>query len=332
MTRGCLPDPSYHAVSPIKSRASRREPPKTADTLTGELRREASGTGNSAQANRENSIMNTHIDEFASHSGESTSVFGQFLDAETLRSRAPAVFAESAHERTSPSYAFLSTQKLLQALDGAGFRPVEATQSSTRLRSPLHARHLVRLRRRYETVELRDSILELILTNSHDGTAAYHLRMGIFRVVCRNGMAISDGTFPVWRVAHRGDILDELIAAAVKMTERFESLAAQIERMERTILEPPQQLAFAGRAAQIRYPNGIPSGLDAAKLLTARRPEDVGNDAWRVFNKVQEHVLRGGIGLADGRGRRRSTRGISSISSNLRVNTALWEEAVALAA
>lgn len=168
-----MPDPSYHAVSPIKARASRREPPKTADTLTGELRREASGTGNSAQANRENSIMNTHIDEFASHSGESTSVFGQFLDTETLRSRAPAVFAESAHERTSPSYAFLSTQKLLQALDGAGFRPVEATQSSTRLRSPLHARHLVRLRRRYETVELRDSILELILTNSHDGTAAY---------------------------------------------------------------------------------------------------------------------------------------------------------------
>ena len=276
--------------------------------------------------------MNTRNDEFVSNAGEAASAFDHFLDADTLRGRAPAVFAPAAHERTSPSYAFLSTQKVIEALSSAGFRPVEASQSATRVMSPLHARHLVRLRRTYETVELRDSIPELVLTNSHDGSSAYHLRMGIYRVVCRNGMAISDGTFPVWRVAHRGDILDDLIAAALQMTERFGSLASQVERMERTMLELPQQLAFAARAAQIRYPNGIPSGLDSARLLAVRRPEDAGNDAWRVFNRVQEHVLRGGIRLLDEGRRHRSTRGISSIRQNLRVNTALWEEAVALAA
>ena len=104
--------------------------------------------------------MNKHNDEFASHTGEHTSVFGGFLDAESLRGRAPAVFAASAHESTSASYAFLSTQKVLEALSRAGFLPVEASQTVTRMRSPLHARHLVRLRRRYETVDLRDSIPE----------------------------------------------------------------------------------------------------------------------------------------------------------------------------
>lgn len=276
--------------------------------------------------------MNTHIDEFASNVGEHANVFGGFLDAETLRSRAPAVFAASAHERTSPSYAFLSTQKLLEALQRAGFRPVQAFQTASRVRSPLHARHLVRLRRTYETVELRDSIPELILTNSHDGAAAYSLRMGIFRVVCRNGMVCSDGTFPVWRVAHRGDILDELISAALNMTERFEALATQVERMERTVLEPQRRLAFAAQAADIRYPDGKPSGLDPAKLLTPRRAEDVGNDAWRTLNVVSEHLLRGGVRLIDEGGRRRSTRGLSSISSNVRVNSGLWEAAAALAA
>lgn len=276
--------------------------------------------------------MNTHHDEFASNAGEYSNAFGHFLDEETLKGRAPAVFAAGAHERTSRSYTFLSTQKLIEALSRAGFRPVAASQTATRVMSSLHARHLVRLRRTYETVELRDSIPELVLTNSHDGSSAYHLRMGIYRVACRNGMVICDGTFPVWRVAHRGDILDVLIAAAVQMTDRFESLATQVERMERSIVELPRQLAFAGRAVKIRYPNGTPDGLDPAKLLIPRRQEDVGDDAWRVFNRVQEHLLRGGVRLADEGGRRRSTRGISSIRQNLRVNTALWEEAALLAA
>lgn len=276
--------------------------------------------------------MNTHIDEFASNVGTHANVFGDFLDAETLKNRAPAVFAGTAHERTSPSYAFLSTQKVLEALDRAGFRPVQASQTASRVRSPLHARHLVRLRRTYESVELRDSIPELVLTNSHDGSAAYHLRMGIYRTVCRNGLVICDGTFPVWRVAHRGNILDELISAALHMTERFEALAAQVERMEHTVLKIERRLAFAGQAVEIRYPDGKPNGLEAAELLTPRRQEDVGDDAWRTLNVVQEHLLRGGVRLPEEHGRRRSTRGLSSIRQNVRVNTALWEAAAALAA
>ena len=145
-------------------------------------------------------------------------------------------------------------------------------------------------------------------------------------------MVVAGGTFPVWRVAHRGDILDELISAAVQMTERFETLAAAIERMERTMLEPDRRLTFAAQAVQIRYPQGKPHGLDPAKLLIPRRAEDVGSDAWRTLNVVQEHLLRGGVRLAAEGRRRRSTRGLSSISSNLRVNTALWEAAAALAA
>jgi hypothetical protein len=37
----------------------------------------------------------------------------------------------------------------------------------------LHARHVVRLRRRVETVQLNDSVLEILFLNSHDGTSAY---------------------------------------------------------------------------------------------------------------------------------------------------------------
>jgi len=49
--------------------------------------------------------------------------------------------------------------------------PVEAKQSRARRGSLLHARHVVRLRRRFETVLLRDQFhSRLVFWNSHDGS------------------------------------------------------------------------------------------------------------------------------------------------------------------
>src|SRR4029077_10844052 len=143
----------------------------------------------------------------------------------------PAVFALGAHERTSSSYTFISTERVLRALGSAGFLPVEARQAA-RARSPMHARHLIRLRPRFQTVQLRDAIAEILFLNSHDGTSAYQLRVGLFRVVCTNGLVVSAGAFPVWRVAPRGDVVDDVARAALEISERFEVLAASVERME----------------------------------------------------------------------------------------------------
>src|SRR5207248_11438061 len=106
-----------------------------------------------------------------------------------IRRRAPAVFAASPDERLSSRYTFVPTNRVLSGLMSAGFFPVDVRQTHARHGSPLHARHLLRLRRRYETVSLRDrSIPEVVLLNSHSGDQTYQLRMGLFRAVCTNGL------------------------------------------------------------------------------------------------------------------------------------------------
>lgn len=107
-----------------------------------------------------------------SQSSHSTA-FEQALSPEVLRESVPAAFAPSAHERLSASYGFVPTAQVLDALRQAGFRPVEARQTRTRIASPLHARHLIRLRRHVETIGVGDATPELLLLNSHDGTSAY---------------------------------------------------------------------------------------------------------------------------------------------------------------
>jgi hypothetical protein len=213
-----------------------------------------------------------------------------------------------------------------------GFVPVDVRQTRARRASPLHARHMVRLRRRFETVKLNDSVLEVLFLNSHDGTSAYQLRMGIFRVVCTNGLIVSRGAFPAYCVPHRGNVVDEVIVGALKVTERFESLAARVERMEQRHLPKDDQVRFAEQALALRFPDPAQSGMEPAQLLTCRRVEDLGDDLWRITNRVQENLLRGGLSRRSASGRLMRTRQITSIKHDIQINSQLWDLASAMLA
>ena len=260
-----------------------------------------------------------------------STAFRTALSQETLRERAPAAFAPAAHERMSPAYTFLSTERVLAALGSVGFQPVEARQAA-RAKSPAHARHLIRLRRRCETVQLRDSIPEILFLNSHDGTSAYQIRVGLFRVVCTNGLIVSSGVFPVWRVMHRGDVVDDVVGAALEISQRFELLANSVERMERTRLDRLAQLDFAAEAWALRFPKDAAGAGEPSRLLAVRRAEDVGNDLWRTFNVIQENVLQGGLIRRSESNRLTRSRRITAIREDVRLNSALWEMAMAWAA
>ena len=261
---------------------------------------------------------------------EAAASFGRYqaLALEDLRQRAPAVFAPAAHESTSRRYGFIPTERVLSGLMDAGFVPVAARQSRTRVGSALHARHLVRLRRRVETVALRDCIPEIVLLNSHDGTSAYQLRAGLFRLVCLNGLMVAVGEIASLHVAHRGDVIEDVIAAALKLSEQFGILAGYVARMEARLLIQEERHQFALRALALRFEPQQLTGLATDQVLLPRRAEDAGQDLWRTFNVVQENVLRGGLLRRAASGRLTRTRGISAIREDVRLNTGLWEMAV----
>jgi hypothetical protein len=213
----------------------------------------------------------------------------------------------------SPKYTFIPTERVLSGLMQAGFVPVDARQTVVRRASPIHARHVVRLRRRFETVQR---------------TSAYQLRLGIFRVVCTNGLIVSRGAFPAYCVSHRGNVVDDVIAGALETSERFGCLADQVERMEQRTMSKDQQVAFARRALALRFPDPDQHGMQPSQLLSCRRTEDLGDDLWSTLNKVQENLCGGGLRRFSATGRLTRTRRLTSIKEDVKVNGQLWDLAM----
>ena len=157
---------------------------------------------------------------------------------------------------------------------------MDAWQAGSWKTSPMPARHVVRLRRRFATVSLR---------------------------------------------AYRGDIVGQVVTAALEASERFEMLAGRGERRGQRRLDRDAQLSFAGKALGLRYPEPTMAGMQPAQLLNSRRAEDVSDDLWTVFNRVQENLLGGGLVGRTPTGRLSRTRRITSIRADVRLNSRLWD-------
>ena len=102
--------------------------------------------------------------------------------------------------------------------------------------------------------------------------------------------------------------------------------------MERTRLEEPRRIAFAEEALRLRFPKDRHRRMNPASLLEARRSEDAGDDVWRVYNVIQENVIRGDLAGRSASNRSIRSRAIKSVKRDVELNTGLWKLATTLVA
>ena len=247
------------------------------------------------------------------------------LTLDQIRKVAPSAFAEQAHESRSERYAYIPTSDIIGGMQSAGFLPVRAFQSKSRtLDKREHAKHCIRFRREDQLAQAEAR--EVILINSHDGSSAYKLSAGIYRLVCSNGLIV--GTEDTRQtVRHSGDALGDVIEGATRIVEDFEQVACDMDLMKGTRLAPPLMLAFANAAIEARFP-GDEKPVTAEQVLRPRRSADVSDDVWTIFNRTQENLIKGGLyGRSKdklGRMHQRRTREVKGIDQNDTLNRALW--------
>ena len=249
------------------------------------------------------------------------------LTDEQMRRVAPSIYAQEKHTSRSDRYAYIPTAEVLQGLRAEGFEVFSVQQARCRTEDKRdHTKHLLRLRQvgeAHRAREVGDSVTEICLLNSHDGSSSYQMFAGVLRLICLNGLMVPDTTLGAIKVPHTGKVQDRVVEGAFEILEGCTRVIESRDGMKALTLSPPEQDIFARAALELRYEAGA-APIQAEQLLKPRRMEDRAGDLWTVFNRVQEHVIRGGLHGRTASQARTSTREITGIDQNVKLNKALW--------
>ena len=225
-------------------------------------------------------------------------------------------------------YVHVPTEKVIEDIIELGWTPINAYRVASRGKRTGTGRHMVKFINYDFMEEGKTEYPELLLTNSHDGTTAFKLDVGIFRLVCSNGMVVKSQDFGSMKVRHYGYDFETIKGAVNSLVEQIPDYLKQVEDMKEQELEREQMLEFARQAALLRFKTAnietIDKVVDVEDLLESTRKEDNGNGLWEVFNRLQEKVVNGKFNYALGK-KERKARPVKGFKPQVKLIQDLWE-------
>ena len=276
------------------------------------------------------------------------------MTATDVAHRAPAAFSSGHAEGLSQRYGMVNTARAIEVLDGFGWAPTQAAQKKSRKpEGHAYAEHLLAFSNpsRYPFAGSDGERPEVVLYNSHDGTSSLRLFVGFYRFICSNGLVAGDG-FEA-RLRHSSGTVAGFELMLADVVDRIPAMMHAAEVLKARQLSGAAILEVARRAAALRWDampeeyHGGPAGMfpigandplrgsfysrqTVHQLAQPRRWDDNGADAWRVLNRIQEGVIRGGAmiqSLTDRQpfGVDRKARAVGSVGETVRINRALWD-------
>ena len=265
------------------------------------------------------------------------------LTTERIQQLAPAVFSDTKAHGLSDRYASLNTAQLLPVLADFGYFPMQAAQKKSRKGEAQHSSHMLSFAKTYHTQDIIGDVRpEIILYNSHDGSSSVRLFAGCFRFICSNGIVAGDGFQS--RMYHNAKAINGFEDMLASTVDSLPLLMERIEKLRSTKLMYGDAVEMARKGVQTRWKmfdetiEDIPFGSYATEktvrdALVVQRNEDDYMDAFTVFNRIQEAVVRGNAFVRSltkantkhgDTGMMRKARPISSVSEGIRVNSELW--------
>jgi hypothetical protein len=241
---------------------------------------------------------------------------------EQIKAIAPSVFTTDKAPHLTDKYIQTPTSRVVEDLMSMGWQVTKAQEVKAR-KGKGFQKHMIVFRNPEIMIKGKDgddSFPQILLTNSHDGKAAFNFRVGIFRLVCSNGLVISDADFSNVSIRHINYTFESLQSKVAEMISKLPNLVQKINLFKSTELTEDQMTDFATKAMQLRTKERV----NIMNVLTPDRPQDSGNDLWVVFNRVQEKLLGGSY-----RAGKRKARSVKNFQKDIELNEKLFELAEA---
>lgn len=274
--------------------------------------------------------------------GDNLSV--NFLTKDELRAKCPKAFADApTNPDVSDRYVQANTEMVIDDLAKLGWYPVDAKQCREKANSKgIRSFHMVAFQNpdvklmRKEVGADGEGVVEayprIILTNSHDGFNAFKFMVGLFRLVCSNGLVIATEKFADLSIRHMNYDFEALRQMVASVVEQVEEQAKCMTEMLQTEISDEQAMELAEDAIRIRKGWSKEQKVDIDQqvlidLITPKREEDKGTDLWRRFNIIQEGMMKGDFSIKNSKGKNRKSRPLTSVTKGVTANRQLFQRA-----
>lgn len=262
----------------------------------------------------------------------------QVMTLEELKKKVSFAFLTQPSRKVSSKYVYVPTSRVIEDLINLGWQPVNGAQRKAKVgKTSVFSKHMIKFQNPNIVIKGQngdDVFPQIILTNSHDGITSFKFMMGLFRMVCSNGLVIADQQLANFKMRHMGYSFEDLQELVQKTIQELPKKVEVINQMKTTTLSESQQRDLALKAFLLR--KGINVGepgsdvdsetIDA--MLEARREQDKGDDLWLTFNRVQEAITQGGFMAALTGAKVRKVRKIHSFEKDLKLNQELFKLAL----
>ena len=248
------------------------------------------------------------------------------MTMEQVKNATPSIFQTKQKANLSEHYVHIPTDKVITDMIQLGWKPCQAVEIKARKKSTKgYQRHMIKFFNPDIVIEGSngDNVYpQILLTNSHDGLSSFKFQIGLFRLVCSNGLVVMDTSYGDFKLRHMGYTFEELQQKVSDAVGSFPGLVQKINEFQNIELSDWQVKKFAEKAALVRFGDNVKVNID--ELLKVDRVEDSGNSLWEVFNRVQEKLINGDCSYTMG-AKVRKARAIKNFSMDLKINEALWK-------
>ena len=137
-----------------------------------------------------------------------------FLSDEEIKEQAPSVFTSKPSGNVSKHYTHIPTTKVINDMRTLGWDVVDVKEVAARTSATVGVqKHLVVFRNPDVVINGNDNdtvFPQILLTNSHDGKNSFTFAAGLYRMICENGLVVSDTQFEDVKMRHMGYSFEEL--------------------------------------------------------------------------------------------------------------------------
>jgi hypothetical protein len=241
--------------------------------------------------------------------------------------KAPAIMAEKpANYINLNRYKFTPTTEVINHMEDLGYVLTNAKQSATKV--PLRrdfGTHIVEFQHPKLFIKDQEGGVEarptIVLLNSHDGSRPIQFEMGIFRLVCSNGLMVKSMDLGSFRERHTKYTFQEVKNLIDSKVDLLPKVVEKINHWNGRLMTPKEQAQFAIDALLMRMGDDRqPENYEIQSILNPRRDADRGNSLWKTYNIVQENLIKGGFDLNN-----RVARGITNPVQDMVLNQGLWQ-------